>query len=603
MPLKRSAIDSMHTWNLEHLFSNKQEWQRAYEEILKEKTEHAFWPSIAPEKNVLSTGKELKKLLDTLTSIERKITNLYVYAFLWQDEDVALDESKQAYERCALLFYRLGEEASWIRPAILSLSEEITSDPVLKEYAMYLKKILDLKPYTLSSDKEALLSLATKSMVTSRQTFSVFNNADLKFKPACTKDGEEKPLSHGSYSLYLQDPDRVLRETAYINLHKSFEQFENTLTELLQGHVHTHYFNARARGYSSCLEAALQPNNIDTKVYTTLIETVSGNCEPLHKYMELRKNVLGYETLHSYDFYVPLTSESEKTYTYEEAVDIVIESVAPLGREYQTILEKGLREERWVDVYETERKRSGAYSCSSYDSPPYILLNFQGTLRDVMTLAHEVGHSMHSYFSNKTQSFHDAEYPIFVAEVASTFNEELVFLNLLKKAHSDEERGYLINRKIDDIRSTLFRQVQFAEFELLVHQMAERGEPFTAGKLKEEYARLNNAYYGPAFTADSVGNIEFLRIPHFYSNFYVYQYATGISAAHALVEMVLHGGATAQKRYLTFLSSGGSKYPLDILKEAGVDMCTPLPTEKLIAHFAALTMELEKVQEKLAQRG
>jgi len=603
MPPQRDEIEEKYKWDLTHLFADKEAWNEKYTSLLKDKTERYFWPNLAQENHPIKTGDDLKKLLESLNQVEREVTNLYIYAFLWHDEDVALEESKKAYEMSTLLFYRLGEETSWVRPAILELSEEITKNPVLKEFEMYLKKILDVKPYTLSSDKEALLSLASKPLVTSQQTFSVFNNADLQFAPAKTKNGEEKPLSHGTYALYLQNTDRVLRETAFTNLHTAYGQFENTLTELLQGHIHTHNLNARARGYKSCLHAALQPNNIDTSVYTTLIETVSSNCEPLHKYVELRKNILGYDKLYSYDFHVPLSSEIEKKYTYEEAVDLIIESVAPLGEEYQSILHDGLLAKRWVDVYETQRKRSGAFSCSSYDSPPFILMNFHGTLRDVMTLAHEAGHSMHSYFSNRTQPFHDAGYPIFVAEVASTFNEELVFLNLLKRTETAEERGYLINRKIDDIRSTLFRQVQFAEFELFLHQMAERGEPFTANRLKEEYARLNKVYYGDAFTESQVGNVEFMRVPHFYSNYYVYQYATGISAAHSLVEMVLHGGVEEQQKYLAFLSSGGSKYPLDLLKIAGVDISKPEPTEKLIAHFDALTSELAQVQERITQSG
>lgn len=595
MTKNRDEIPEKYRWNLSHLFPNFEAWEKEKNELLAEKTNTCFWPELSKGKRDISSPLEIKKILDSYFRIERKTYNALIYCMLWRDEDVGDTKSKESFEQCAYIAHKLGEEAAWIRPLLLSLSEEILFDAELKEYENFLKKLLDLKPHTLTEELEALISLTSKPLTTAQQAFGMFNNADITFTPATTETGEEKELTHGSYSLYLQDSDRTLRKTAFTHLHEGFQKFENTLTELLQGHVHTHNFTARARGYKSCLEAALTPNNIPTSVYTTLIETVRENLGALHSYIALRKELLGYDSLHLYDLHVPLKEVTEKKYTYDEAVDIVLEAVSPLGATYQTDLEKGLKSDRWVDVYETKRKRSGAYSCSSYDSPPYILLNFQGTLRDVMTLAHEAGHSMHSFYSNKTQSFQDSRYPIFVAEVASTFNEELVFQLLLSRCKTEDEKAYLLSRKIDDIRSTLYRQTQFAEFELLLHTLAEQGVPLTPAHLKNEYTRLNKEYYGDALTLDPQGAVEFLRIPHFYSNFYVYQYATGISAAFALVERVTKNGEDARKQYLNFLSSGCAKYPIDLLRDAGVDMTTKQPVEILAHSFSSLCTQFSEM--------
>ena len=345
-------------------------------------------------------------------------------------------------------------------------------------------------------------------------------------------------------------------------MHGAYHAFENTVTELLVGQVETHRFTQKARGYKSCLEAALHQNHIPTSVYHALIQAVKENQKVLHDYVAMRKERLGVKELHYWDLSVPLVEDSDRTFSYEEAVDIVIQSVAPLGKEYQSIVEKGLRKDGWVDVYEKKGKRSGAYSSGSYDTMPYILLNYQGTISDVMTLSHEVGHSMHSYLSRQGQSYHNAQYPIFLAEIASTFHERLTYTYMMQ---NEKDREFLIYQQIEGIRSTFFRQAMFAEFELKIH---EEG-PMTAHKLKEIYLQLNREYFGPALTLDDVLGCEYLRIPHFYYNFYVYQYATGIAAAYALGDIVEKEGPD---RYLRFLQSGGSAYPIDILKEAGVDI-------------------------------
>jgi oligoendopeptidase F len=356
-----------------------------------------------------------------------------------------------------------------------------------------------------------------------------------------------------------------------------------------------HLFNKRARGYSSCLEAALYPHQIETSVYDALVESIRKGLFALHDYVDFRKKSLGYEELHLYDLSVPILSEFTMQIPYDEAVSAIIESVACLGKEYQQILHKGLTTDRWVDRYENKRKRSGAYSSGCYTSMPYILLNYHETFQDAMTLTHEAGHSMHSYFSAKHQKYQDHRYPIFLAEVASTFHEELLFRYFLAKAKSSEEKAYLINQKIDGIRSTLFRQTMFAEFERKIHEWTEEDVPLTPALLKEEYLRLNRHYFGPCVFIDEEIAVEWARIPHFYYNFYVYQYATGISAAHVLVERVLHQGEKAKEQYLAFLASGCSKDPLQTLLDAGVDMKTSYPVEQLLLYFSDLVLQLKEL--------
>jgi oligoendopeptidase F len=351
----------------------------------------------------------------------------------------------------------------------------------------------------------------------------------------------------------------------------------------------------RARKYPSCVEAALFPNQIDVKVYSALIQAVRSHLPALHRYMKLRKKVMGLDQLHLYDLHVPLVKAVEMGMSYEDATRAIIESVAVLGEDYQRALNQGLTQDRWVDRYENARKRSGAYSSGCYDSMPYILMNYHGTFNDAMTLTHEAGHSMHSFLSRRNQPYHYSQYSIFVAEVASTFHEELLLRHLLSKVKTKEQKAFLINQKIDDMRATLLRQTMFAEFELKVHSWAEQGVPLTPALLKSEYRKLNEEYFGPEMTLDDETDIEWARIPHFYYNFYVYQYATGISAAHALVDKVLSEGDQARDRYLSFLSAGSSHYPIEVLKMAGVDMRTPHPVESAMRHFDALVTELEEL--------
>lgn len=594
----REEILAEDKWNVEALYPSFQEWEKDMQKWGREEKKDLHWPEFVTFKGNLGTGTaRLLGLLKEVLSIERNLYKLYTYAHLRHDEDVGNDAHKKAFTRISKLLFDLRQETSWIEPEILALPEATLraylQDDALKEYHIYLEKIVRMKPHTLSAEKEELLALAGNALQTSSKAFGGFNNADLKFPMVEDSEGKRLELTHGKYLFYMRQKDRKLRKEAFQAVHKSYLAYENTLCELINGQVQTHLFNARARGYSSCLEAALFPNQIDTGVYFSLIQAVRKNLGALHRYMAFRKKVLGYGDLHPYDLHVPLVDEPPMAMGYDEAVKQVIQGISPLGQEYQKEMVKGLTKDRWVDKYENQRKRSGAYSSGCYDSFPYILLNYQGTFNDLMTLAHEAGHSMHSLFSHRHQPFHYSDYSIFVAEVASTFNEELVLHHLLKGTNEKKVRAFLLNQKIEDIRNTFFRQTMFAEFELKLHEWAEKGVPLTPALLRSEYRKLNQDYFGSEVVIDEEIEGEWARIPHFYYNFYVYQYATGISAAHKLVEEVLKGGKEAQARYLTFLSSGSSKYPLELLRLAGVDMQKPDAVEATIRHFEVLVQELE----------
>lgn len=599
MAQERKEVNVEDLWDVASFYPHLQAWEKDFTNLTKDKLKSVYWPQLASYRGKIGEGSQkLSDLLKESLTIERLLYKLYTYAHLRHDEDVANEIYKNVYDRISLLHYSFKSEASWIESEILQLPEKTfenyLNDQALSEHRIYLKKLSRLKPHTLTADKEHLVSLAGKALETPEKAFGAFNNADLQFGFVQDGQGKKQELTHATYSLYLQSKDRTLRKNAALELHQKYGQFENTVSELINGQVQRHVFQAKARNYPSALHAALTPHQIDVKVYHNLIATVKKNLSALHKYIALRKKILGLDQLHFYDLYVSLVPNFEKKYSYSEAVQLILDAVRPLGKEYQEVLKKGLEEERWVDRYENARKRSGAYSSGCYDSHPYILLNFQGTLRDVMTLCHEAGHSMHTYYSNKCQPFQYSTYPIFVAEVASTFNEELLFRYLLENAKSHEEKCYLLNQKIEDIRATLFRQTQFAEFELTLHTLAEEGIPLTASSLKSTYRKLKQEYYSKELYIDPEIDVEFLRIPHFYYNFYVYQYATGMSAAYTLVEHLMIEGEVAQKDYLTFLSSGSSRYPLELLKAAGVDMTESSSIEKLIDKFAFLVDEFEK---------
>lgn len=597
----REQVQKSDCWDVEKLYGSWEDWESQMQLFAREK-QAPHWPEIATFKSDWQKSpKQLKELIEACIEIERQLSKLYTYAHLRHDEDVAEEIAKIAMSRISTILYAFRQETAWIEPALLRTPEKVLhafiTDPILASYRLYLEKIIRLKNHTLSQEQEELMALVGKSLETSRQAFGAFNNADLQFPDIYDSKENKYALTHGKYLTLLKEKDRTLRENAFKVLHRGFLAYENTLSELLQGQVQKHVFERKARKYPSCLKAALYVNEIDPQVYFSLIQSVREHLPALHRYIALRKKYLKVSSLHAYDLFVPLVKDIGMDVDYDTAVEWIVASLAPLGKSYQEAVKKGLTENRWVDRYETPRKRSGAYSSGCYDSMPYILMNYQGTFNDMMTLTHEVGHSMHSYFSHLNQPYQYSQYEIFVAEVASTFHEELLFRYLLDKAETKELKAFLINQKIDAIRSTLIRQTMFAEFELYMHEKVDSSEVLTPAVLKDQYRKLNEAYFGKDFSLDPELDVECLRIPHFYYNFYVYQYATGISAAHALAEKVFTEGASAQEKYLQFLSAGCSKYPLDLLKEAGVDMRSTESVEIVMRSFDQLVTQLEEFLE------
>ncbi len=596
MPLSRNEVPKEKQWNVEALYMNPESWKTDFVAVQGD-GQSPKWPQFSEFKGKLHDPTAVAALLESYLHLQRKLEKLHTYAHLRLDEDLGNDAFKSDFGLISSLIHEFSLETSWIEPEFLSLNEgqfqSLLSSSTLKPYRFHLEKMGRMRPHTLTPELEELMALSGKALDTSYRAFGALNNADLAFKPAVDAKGQEHPLSTGSYLTYLRSPDRTLRRSAFENLHRGYETHANTLCELIQGQVQSHLFVARARKFNSCLQAALFPHKIDSSVYENLIASIRKRLPLMHEYIALRKKAMKLPDIHLYDLQVPLLEDSKSNMDYEQACQAVIASVAPLGETYQTELKKGLVHDRWVDAFENARKRSGAYSSGCYDSMPYILMNFHGTLNDVLTLAHEAGHSMHSLLSRTHQPYIYAQYPIFVAEVASTFNEQLLLQHLMSQTKTKEDKAFLVNYQIEGIRSTIFRQTMFAEFELQLHKWAEEGVPLTPTLLKKYYTQLNRDYYGPDVVLDPESEIEWARIPHFYYNFYVYQYATGLSAALSLFQKAMADPA-AKGKYLEFLSSGGSKYPIDLLKTAGIDMTQSTAIDTAMTHFENLMRELKK---------
>ena len=583
MAIKREEQLQSATWDLKKIYQTPEIWELNFQEIFKKAD--LGWKELLEGKGKLEEGpKRIEKTLDSYFENSRELEKLYTYAHLKKDEDLANNFFKIMYDKIEALFHDFSHKTAWIEPEILQLKGDI----VVPKYAFYLKKLFDQKAHVLSTDKEEILALAGQIKSVPQKAFSLFNNADLDFPDVWDEKGEKQELTHASYHKYMKGQDRVLRENSFKTLHQTYHRFENTVAELVAGQVQTHIFTQKVRKYENCLTAALSTHHIPVTVHRTLIETVRENLAPLHEYVKMRKEILGVDKLHYWDLMVPLVKDCDRIFPYEEAVDIVVDSVAILGEEYQERLRSGLKTDRWVDVYENKGKRSGAYSSGCFDSMPYILLNYQGTITDLLTLSHEAGHSMHSLYSNKGQPYQYAHYPIFLAEIASTFHERLTYEHLLTKMTSEKEKSYILNQQIEGIRTTFFRQTMVAEFELTIHELLEKQIPLTPDRLKEEYRKLNASYFGPDLIIDEELTFEYMRIPHFYYNFYVYQYATGIASAYSLVDKVK---AEGPKNYLEFLSSGGSSYPVELLRKTGVDICTKEPLSALISFWKNLLLK------------
>ncbi len=590
----RVEISEKDKWDLRHLFVDISKWQEDFAWVQQTYSRLQQWKGKVGE-----SAKSLAGCLEFEKALAMKIERLYHFASLQLAEDSANPDYLARVGLVQNLLTRIGEVAAFVIPEIQAIDDkkfaEFMADPVLTEWRVKLHKIRRMKPHVLSEPEERLLALGSAALDGYDDTFSQLTDVDMKFGLLTDATGRERPLTQSSFSSFLVKRNDELRKRAFHQFYAEFQDHQYTLATSLAYSVKADVFRARARNYSSALAAALFPDDVPAAVYDSLIKSARSHLDPLFRYFELRRRVLGVDELHHYDTYVPLVLEIETHISFDDAVETVLAALAPLGKEYVDLLAEGLRG-RWCDRYETKSKRSGAFSSGSYGAPPYILMNYkEDVFADVYTLAHEAGHSMHTRLSQKSQRFQDYDYPIFLAEVASTFNEELLTHHLLKQTSDPKMRAYIINRQIDDIRGTLFRQTMFAEFEKIIHALEENGDALTLDVFKSEYHKLLAAYFAQNFVLDPELDLECLRIPHFYSAFYVFKYATGISAAVALSERVLAGESGSVDAYLNFLRSGGSKFPLETLKAAGVDMTTPAPVESTLRLFERRLGELESL--------
>src|SRR5436190_6978611 len=590
----RSEISESDKWDLTNLFADVGKWLEDF--IWVQKT----YPRLKEWKGKLGVSPQsLVDCLEFEKALELKLERLYHFASLQLAEDSANNEHLARIGQIQNLMTKIAEAAAFVIPEIQAIGDEafanFIDDPVLADWRIKLHKIRRMKPHVLSEPEERILALGRVALSGYDDTFSQLTDVDMKFGVLIDETGREKPLTQSSFSSFLVKRDPELRKRAFHQFYAEFQDHQYTLAASLAYSVKSDVFRARARRYSSALEAALFPDDVPVTVYDGLIESVRANLKPLFRYLELRRRALGLRELHHYDTYVPLVPEIETRTSFDQAVEMVLAALAPLGKEYVDALAEGLRG-RWCDRYETKGKRSGAFSSGSYGAPPYILMNYkEDVFADVYTLAHEAGHSMHSWFSQNSQLFQDYEYPIFLAEVASTFNEELLTHHLLEKTSDPKMRAYFINRQIDDLRGTLFRQTMFAEFEKIIHAIEGIGDALTLDIFKSQYHQLLETYFAESFVLDPELDLECLRIPQFYHAFYVYKYATGVSAAVALSERVLSGETGKVDAYLNFLRSGSSKFPLETLKAAGVDMATPAPIESALRLFERRVAELERL--------
>lgn len=590
---KRSEIDIKDTWKLEDMVSDNALWEELFCEASSEaETFKTFQGKLAQSADVLY------QCLEFDDSYSRKLERIYTYARMRSDEDTSNETYQDMTSRALSLSNRAAELSAFIVPEILAMPQELLeeyrkADNGISHFNRVFEQLLEKKEHTLNEEQEFLLAQSQEATQGASQIFNFFNNADAKFPVITGEDNKPIQITHGNYISLLESQDRRVRREAFEGLYSVYKQFSNTLAACFSANVKQAVFYAKARNYDSSRQYYLSENEVPEAVYDNLVGAVRRNLPKLHHYTALRKRLLNVDSLHMYDLYVPLVGEADRHFSYEEAREIVLKGLAPLGEEYLGLLRQGF-ENRWIDVYENEGKRSGAYSWGIYGVHPYVLLNFHGTLNDVFTLAHEMGHSIHSWYSDKNQPYTYAGYKIFVAEVASTCNEALLIRYLLEQSASKQEKAYLLNHFLESFRGTLFRQTMFAEFEQKAHEMGARGESLTAGSLCSIYHELNRDYFGPELTIDSEIDHEWERIPHFYTPFYVYQYATGFSAAVAISSRIAAGDVKALEGYKKFLSGGCSMKPVELLKLCGVDMSTSQPVEEALSFFDELLREFEE---------
>ncbi|MFN3191476.1 MAG: oligoendopeptidase F [Aureliella sp.] len=590
----RNEVPEADCWDLASLYATDEAWEQDFAAFEKEIEKYAEF------RGKLGDGVAvLRDCLEFDNKLDRLAERIGTYAFLRTTEDQANDTYQGLVARFQNVAVKAGQIASYIRPELLSLPDEQLKEyhesEELADYRLVLERITRYKEHTLTDSEEALLAMQGEMAGTASKVFNQLNDADLKFGELEDHEGRTVELSNSTFSQFLISPSRDVRRNAFHQYYEQFKSHENTLAATLAGSIHGDVYYARARRYESSLEAALFPDNVPQSVYENLVSAVRSHLPAVHGYFDLRRRKMGLEDIHHYDTYVPILSDLDQHREWDDAVATVVESLRPLGDEYCQALEAGLGG-RWCDRYPNQGKQSGAFSCGTFDGDPYILMNYKpSVLNDLFTLTHEAGHSMHSYYSAKHQPFQYYNYTIFVAEVASTFNEQLLTHYLLQTTTDDRVKAYLLNHEVDSLRATIVRQTMFAEFEKITHEMAEAGEPLTTESFKGVYRELLESYFGPEFTIDDELALECFRIPHFYRAFYVYKYATGLSAAVALSRRVLEGGAAELEAYLGFLKGGCSKDPLDLLKDAGVDMTTPEPVETALTYFGDLVKQLDEL--------
>ncbi|SHJ68531.1 oligoendopeptidase F [Tepidibacter formicigenes] len=591
MGIKRNEIEEKYKWNLESIYSSEEELNKDFEEV------KSLLNEIKKYKGILSDSWEnLYNTLYLYEKILRISENIYVYTHMKQHEDTRNNKNQALSGKAEMLSTEISTITSFIVPEIIEIDEndmnKYMESEKLKQYKKFIDEILRKKPYTLSPKEEELLALSSDIANTAENTFEMLSFADVKFPEIEDEEGNKVRVTHGNFSKFLQSKNRTVRKNAFKSVYETYEKYKNTFASTLSGSVKREIFYSKARKYNSAIEASLFEDNINLKVYENLINVISKNLDDMYKYLKIKKGFLKVDELHMYDLYTPLVSKIDIKIKYEDAKDIILKALKPLGDEYLSIVKKAF-DERWIDVYENEGKKGGAYSWGSYDSHPFILLNYKDDLNSLFTLVHELGHSLHSYYSRKNQPYLYSHYKIFVAEVASTLNEQLLMEYMLNNAKTKEEKLYILNYYLEQFRTTVYRQTMFAEFEKIIHEKSESGEALTSEDYCNIYYDLNLKYYGENTCVDKEISFEWARVPHFYSNFYVYKYATGFSAASILSHKILSEGKEAVDKYLDFLKSGGSDYPLNQLKKAGVDMEDEGTIQIALDIFKNLVKELE----------
>lgn len=589
---KRGKIPEADKWDLSPIFPSVKEWEKELASLTD-----AVAPLAKFKGKLAGNPDNIANYFRLLDRLELRLERLSVYAHLMQDEDLNRPEPKIMNEKISNLSSKISQMTAYAEPEILSMDkkdlEALLEYPALEFARVPLRELIRSKDHYLSEKEERLMAMASRALGAPYRIFSYLNDADLKFPPIKDENGNETELTHGRYIGFMKSPNRRVRKEAFTSLYSTYNAFKNTLAATLDSHFKVLAFSAKARSFGSIRKAALHDDEVPEEVYDNLIDTVREYLPAMYRYVELRKKALDLDELHMYDVYVPLVGDVDRNVPFDSAVEIVMKALEPLGEEVSSIVQEGMTS-RWIDKYENVGKRSGAYSSGAYGTPPYILLNYDNKINDVFTLAHEMGHSVHTYLANKNQPHITADYRIMVAEVASTVNEVLLLEHLKKEWTDEKERAYLINHHLEDFRGTVFRQTMFAEFERDVAKLADQETPITPELLNEMYYKLNKDYFGDRMTVDNEIAVEWARIPHFYYDLYVYKYATGYSSAMAFARTVLSGDSNGTEAYINMLKSGGSRPPLDLLKSAGVDLRTPAPIRSALDVFASEVKELEK---------